>query len=167
AVPGANPRRHPGRRRLPRNGGRGGPASRRLFAGTRRAVSTDGLGHQSLFRDHGTNQKALPCDRNGVGRIARRHRAADLHQPVHGDCAVAVSVSPGVLSNPTRNIETVPKPVSTSTLEALRALQTSEPVVEPHLSTRAVFGALAVVGLLAAVAITFVFVRDNTLSTLD
>jgi len=71
------------------------------------------------------------------------------------------------LSNPTRNIETVPKPVSTSTLEALRALQTAEPVVEPHLSTRAVFGALAVVGLLAAVAITFVFVRDNTLSTLE
>ena len=72
------------------------------------------------------------------------------------------------MSNPTRNIETVPKPVSTSTLEALRALQTAEPVVEePHTSTRAVFGALAVVGLLAAVAVTFAFVRENTLSTLE
>jgi len=61
----------------------------------------------------------------------------------------------------------VPKPVTTSTLEALRALQTAEPAVEPHASVRAVFGALAVVGLFAAVAITFVFVRENTLSTLE
>jgi hypothetical protein len=59
----------------------------------------------------------------------------------------------------------VPKPVSPSTLEALRALQTAPPVIARPRPTRPVSIALAVVALLAVSVIGFAVVRDGALAT--
>ena len=57
--------------------------------------------------------------------------------------------------------------MSTSTLEALRALQTAPPVAAPPPPTREVLAGLAIVGIIAAAAITFSLVRESTLSRLE
>ena len=57
---------------------------------------------------------------------------------------------------------------NTNTLEALRALQTAPPVAAPPpRPERAVLAGLAIVGLVAAALITFSFVREARLSTLE
>ena len=77
---------------------RGRAAAGGLLAGPRHPVPAHVAGDQPVLRGIEADPQALSRDRVGLGRAARRHRRADLHEPVHDHRPLPAAVPARLLS---------------------------------------------------------------------